>query len=105
MTTDVAADIRTEAPAGPQNGPKLGVHFILNGVPSSAMPNHRPDEGADNRIPFATISITHQVTPEEARAIRDTIRYAVSLVVESDDGSGQPDVNTWILSRATAEAK
>lgn len=100
--THIAADIRAEAPAGAQDGPQLTLHLILNGVPGSAMPNASPDEGADDRIPFATVKLTHKVTPEEARSIRQLVPYTVALVVETDDGSGKPHVHPLVVARPKA---
>ncbi len=97
--TNVAADIRTEAPAGSKDGPQLRVHFILNGVPRSALSDDGADESAGDRIPFTTATISHQIAPEEAGTLRELFGYAVALVVETDDGSGKPHIQPFVISR------
>lgn len=99
MMTDVTADVRTETPTRLQQEPQLLVHFILNGVPRSALADHCTYEGTGDRVPFATVKITHKITAEEARAIDQLINYTVSIVVESDDGSGKPNVYPFVVSR------
>lgn len=100
--SDIAADVRTEAPPGSQDGPQLTINFILNGVPRSAMPNDGANEGADKRVPFATVKISHKVTAEEARALGELFRYAVAFTIETDDGTGKTHIQPFAIARQEA---